>query len=115
MMETPVIVSQEADPPDRRRIGRRQVLSAMGAGTLAWLSAGCMGSSNARPSLSETTKSGDTTARPNILFVLSDQHRHDWLGSAGTVPVRTPNLDALAAGGTRFTRLYCASPVCGPS
>ncbi|HSH94492.1 MAG TPA: sulfatase-like hydrolase/transferase [Roseimicrobium sp.] len=115
MMQNPVIVSQESDPLDRRRIGRRQVLSAIGAGTLAMLSAGCMGGSNASPSLSEKTTLGETTSRPNFLFVLSDQHRHDWLGCAGTVPVRTPNLDALATAGTRFTRLYCSSPVCGPS
>ena len=114
-MGTPLIGSHKADPHNRRRIGRRQVLSAIGAGTLAWLSAGCMGNSNAKPSLSATPKRADTTARPNFLFVLSDQHRHDWLGCAGAVPVRTPNLDALAAGGTRFTQVYCASPVCGPS
>jgi len=114
-MKTPVIFSQEPDPPDQRCIGRRQVLSAMGAGALALLSAGCRGSSDAVTSLSETPTRAEPRGRPNFLFVLSDQHRHDWLGCAGTVPVRTPNLDALAAGGARFTRVYCASPVCGPS
>ncbi|MEX0774666.1 MAG: sulfatase-like hydrolase/transferase [Phycisphaeraceae bacterium] len=53
--------------------------------------------------------------RPNFLFVLADQHRHDWLGCAGMTALRTPHLDALAKRGTRLTRTYCAAPVCGPS
>ncbi|MEX0774993.1 MAG: sulfatase-like hydrolase/transferase [Phycisphaeraceae bacterium] len=52
---------------------------------------------------------------PNFLFILSDQHRADWLGCAGRVPIRTPQIDALAARGLRFTRAHCASPLCGPS
>lgn len=53
--------------------------------------------------------------RPNILFFLPDQHRPDWLGCAGTVPVRTPTIDRLAERGVRFTRAYCTSPLCAPS
>lgn len=51
----------------------------------------------------------------NILFLLPDQHRPDWLGCHGTVPVRTPTLDALAASGIRFTNAFCNSPLCAPS
>jgi len=58
-------------------------------------------------------------SRPNILFVYSDQHRSDWLGCAAEypqdIPVRTPNLDRLAAGGIRFTNAVCPSPLCSPS
>ncbi len=54
-------------------------------------------------------------SRPNILLILCDQLRADWLGCAGQVPVRTPNIDALAATGVRFERAYCTSPVCAPS
>ena len=53
--------------------------------------------------------------RPNILFLFPDQLRADWLGCAGQVPVRTPAIDALAARGVRFTRAYCAAPLCAPS
>ena len=57
--------------------------------------------------------------RPNILFVYCDQHRPDWLGCAteypSDIPVRTPNLDRLAAGGVRFTNAVCPSPLCSPS
>ena len=54
-------------------------------------------------------------ARPNILLFLPDQHRHDWLGAVPEIPVRTPNLDALSGRGVRFTRAFCASPLCAPS
>ena len=54
-------------------------------------------------------------SRPNILFLLSDQHRDDWLGRNPDVPVPTPNIDALAARGVDFTQTIVAAPVCGPS
>jgi len=53
--------------------------------------------------------------RPNILFIMDDQHRTDFLGSAGADFVRTPNLDALAARGVRFTQCATNSPVCAPA
>lgn len=53
--------------------------------------------------------------KPNILFIFSDQHRHDVMGCAGHPIVKTPNLDALAARGIRFTRTWCQSPICQPS
>lgn len=55
------------------------------------------------------------TKKPNILFIFSDQHRHDVMGCAGHPLVQTPNLDAIAARGVRFTRAWCQSPICQPS
>lgn len=46
---------------------------------------------------------------------MSDQHNRDHMGCAGHPFVRTPNLDRLAASGTRFTSAYCANPICAPS
>ncbi|MBF8189446.1 sulfatase-like hydrolase/transferase, partial [Nonomuraea sp. K274] len=40
----------------------------------------------------------------NLLFLMTDQHRVDTLGCYGNPHVATPNLDRLAAGGTRFDR-----------
>lgn len=51
--------------------------------------------------------------RPNLLFVMSDQQRADTL--APDSPCLTPNLDALAADGTRFSRCYAPNPICSPS
>lgn len=56
-----------------------------------------------------------TDDRPNVLFVFPDQHRYDWVGYDGQVPVRTPTLDALAAEGVAFRNAVCPSPLCGPS
>ena len=54
-------------------------------------------------------------ARVNILFLMIDQLRYDYLGCTGHPTIRTPNIDALAARGVRFDRAYVQSPICGPS
>jgi choline-sulfatase len=51
----------------------------------------------------------------NILFLFSDEHHARILGCDGHPLVRTPNLDRLAARGTRFTRAYTPSPICVPA
>jgi len=51
----------------------------------------------------------------NVLFIMADQLRWDHLACAGHPWLRTPNLDALARRGVRFTQAYVASGVCGPS
>lgn len=51
----------------------------------------------------------------NLLFILSDQHSADVLGSSGNQVAKTPHLDRLSARGTRFENAYCASPICVPS
>ena len=51
----------------------------------------------------------------NILFIMFDQLRWDYLSCAGHPHLHTPNIDALAADGVRFTRAYCQSPVCSAS
>ena len=53
--------------------------------------------------------------RPNFLFFITDQHRADYLGCYGHPVLRTPNIDSIAARGTRFTRFYVATPVCMPN
>jgi arylsulfatase A-like enzyme len=53
--------------------------------------------------------------RPNVVVVLSDQHRADAMGCAGNGDVETPALDRLAEQGTRLDRAYATYPVCGPS
>ena len=54
-------------------------------------------------------------ARPNILFIISDDLTATALGCYGNAICRTPNIDRLAATGTRFTRAYCNGTYCGPS
>jgi choline-sulfatase len=51
----------------------------------------------------------------NVLFLCSDQHQTAASGCYGSTEVKTPNIDAIAAAGTRFDHTYCQSPVCVPS
>lgn len=51
----------------------------------------------------------------NILFIMSDQLRADYLSCLGHPHLDTPNLDKLASKGVIFDRAYVQSPVCGPS
>lgn len=57
----------------------------------------------------------DAPAKPNVLFIAVDDLNH-WVGYLGrNKQAATPNIDKLAARGVRFTRSYCAAPVCNPS
>lgn len=51
-------------------------------------------------------------SRPNLLFLLSDDHATSAMGAYGNTTIQTPNLDRLAGEGTRFTRAYVTTPVC---
>jgi arylsulfatase A-like enzyme len=51
----------------------------------------------------------------NILFIMCDQLRWDYLSCYGHLRLNTPNIDSLAARGVRFANAYCQAPLCGPS
>lgn len=55
------------------------------------------------------------TKRPNFLFIITDQHRADHLGCYGNQVVQTPNIDRIAAKGSRWNRFYVANPICMPN
>lgn len=55
------------------------------------------------------------TERKNFLFILTDDHGAWAMGCAGNKELHTPNLDAIAASGTLFSNMFCASPVCSPA
>ena len=56
-----------------------------------------------------------SAARPNIIWVMADDLGYGDLGCYGGTVVATPNIDALAAGGMKFTDFYAGSTVCAPS
>lgn len=58
---------------------------------------------------------GNEPGKPNIIFILSDDLAQGDLGCYGQKLIRTPNLDRMAAEGTRYTQAYCGTTVCAPS
>jgi len=54
-------------------------------------------------------------ARPNIIFILSDDLAQGDLGCYGQKLIQTPNLDRMAREGTRYLQAYCGTSVCAPS
>ncbi len=60
------------------------------------------------------TATGGSGARPNIVFVLTDQWRASAFGFAGDPNVKTPHLDKLAAQSVRFMNAASVCPVCTP-
>jgi len=77
------------------------LLGALMLGSLAWAEEAAV------PKATESSK-------PNIIFILSDDLGVDILSCFGSDQYKTPNLDALATGGMKFTHTY-AAPLCGPS
>ncbi len=55
------------------------------------------------------------TKRPNIIFIMADDLGYGDIGCYGQKEIQTPNIDRLAAEGTRFTQCYSGSTVCAPS
>ncbi len=86
----------------RRRFARGMVTAAVGA-PLAVM-----------PGRFSCAASGGNR-KPNFLIIMADQQSPHVLGCAGDRVIRTPYLDRLAAGGTRFAANYCGSPLCVPS
>ncbi len=82
------------------KVSRREFLqAAAGAGIVAGHSV-----------TAGTEISGET--RPNIIVIISDDHRYDALGCMGNPVIKTPVLDELAAGGVLFPNNCCTTSIC---
>jgi len=64
--------------------------------------------------ISQQTFAGQNN-RPNIVLIVSDDHGRETLGCYGNQVIKTPNLDALAADGVRFTNAFCTTASCSAS
>lgn len=53
--------------------------------------------------------------RPNILFILTDQHATNTIGAYGSKICKTPNIDAIASEGVTFDNAYASCPICTPA
>lgn len=65
--------------------------------------------------LGSCKKQPEAPSRPNIIYILADDLGYAELGCYGQEKIETPNIDALATGGMKFTQHYCGAPVCAPS
>lgn len=61
------------------------------------------------------TETAQPAAKPNILLIFADDLPAWALGCYGNKEIRTPNIDLLARGGTRFLNSYVCTPICSPS
>ncbi len=82
---------------------RREFLKTSALGTCTLLAGGYLKAAQ------RTSKK-----KPNIIFLMDDQHRWDTLGLVNSA-VHTPNLDALAQRGVFFDQAVCQAPMCTPS
>lgn len=57
----------------------------------------------------------NSSARPNILFILTDDQRWDMMGCAGNKIISTPHIDKIAEKGIRFTHVFATTPICAAS
>ena len=89
---------------------RREFLKSVAAGS-AMAAVGLTGLSCNRAAPPEATGS----ARPNVVFILTDDQRWDAMSCAGHAFLKTPHLDRLAAEGVRFANAFCATSLCSPS
>ncbi len=62
--------------------------------------------------MAKPNKEESSIPRPNILYVMTDQHRYDAIRALGNEHIYTPNLDRLAQRGVAFTNAYSTCPVC---
>ena len=70
-----------------------------------------------RQKLSTSPTNHQTTNRPNIVLIVSDDHGREAVGcyATGHSTIKTPHIDQLAANGTRFSNAFCTTASCSPS
>lgn len=85
------------------KLTRRQFLARAGAAGVGLMAMGAM------PSLAAEDK------RPNIVFILSDDHRWNVMGHMGHPFIKTPNMDRLAREGARLVNAFATTALCSPS
>lgn len=64
---------------------------------------------------SDILPAADPDSRPNIVFIMSDDHATSAVSAYGSQLVQTPHIDRLAREGMRFDRCFCTNSICGPS
>ena len=84
---------------------RRDFLKAAGAGVLSLTTGGC----------SDMFRGSSTARKPNIIFIMTDDHASHAMSCYGSKINKTPNLDRIAKEGMRFENCFCTNSICAPS
>ncbi len=85
---------------------RRSFLKTLSAGAAAFAACGCR---------TAGARAKSTARPPNIVLMVADDLGYRELGCYGQQKIETPHIDAMAAGGIRFTQHYAGAPVCAPA
>jgi arylsulfatase A-like enzyme len=88
-------------------VDRRKFLKVAGFGAASFMFSGC------GRLLSSAGKNSES--RPNIVFIMTDDHTVQAMSCYGSKINKTPNLDRIAAGGMRFENCFCTNSICAPS
>jgi N-sulfoglucosamine sulfohydrolase len=89
-----------------KTINRRNFIKGCTAGVAAFLGSGLV---------PKQLCADEENKRPNIVLIVSDDHGLDAVGCYGNPVIKTPNLDALAREGVRFTNAFCTTASCSAS
>ncbi len=84
-------------------MNRRNFLQMVGAAASSLALSGCLESAATKPA-----------KRPNIVFVMTDDHASHAMSCYGSKINKTPNLDRIAEEGMRFNNCFCTNAICGP-
>ncbi|MHC4647566.1 MAG: sulfatase family protein [Planctomycetota bacterium] len=90
------------------KLNRRQLLKKTCLGVTALTVPGCT-------SKTQLLASKAASERPNIIFIMADDHASHALGCYGSRINKTPNLDRIADEGMRFDNCFCTNSICAPS
>jgi len=93
---------------DVKKCSRRDFLKAVSVAAASSAFTGCLGAS-------QPVSHGSGGKKPNIIIILADDLGYGDLSCYGSKIINTPNIDALAAGGLRFTDFHSNGPMCSPT
>ncbi len=82
---------------------------------VATTAAGALGLAVEQSAMAKLRRTSKFPKKPNILWIMSDEHNATVAGCYGNKIVQTPNIDSLARQGITFDAHYCNSPLCVPS
>ncbi len=97
-----------------RKMNRRKFLADVLTATLSTVASPAIEGEKWNFALQSTSHMA-SSRHPNVILLMSDQHKRSCMGAYGDKVAKTPNFDGLASESIRFTQAYCNNPVCTPS